>query len=665
MNIALRKIWFFVILIVPVTASTQSLSDTLKLEEVRISTGRKIESTGITGSGIDSLTMNMNIDQSLSELLSENTHVFIKSYGRGSFASASFRGTAPSHTKVSWNGLELNSPMLGMVDFSQLPVYLVDEIKLYHGNSSMTNLPGALGGLLDLTTKVEREQGFSGSFLAGAGSFGTRDGYVKFNLGGRNFYSVTRVFYNHSDNDFSFVNKDQIDSVDRQSGKKYRPRMKNRNAGFTNKGIMQQFSYRQGNNGFLDLSLWLQQSGRSLPILSTDESRNYSNLNRQTNDIFRSALNYAFYKDRLKVKVFSGVNYNSSSYYLDNYLNDSTLLREVDSKSRALAFENKLGLSYSFLSRHKADIKFRYLLSSVDSYEDRTRSGYDTSRNDLMLIASEYSKWTDRIRTRLTLALQMSDFELQAFTWNVGGEYHLMPEKWYVSMNVAKNLKVPTLNDLYYQPGGNAALLPEISRSIEAGMNYHYNGSRTEIKTALSAFTSEVDNWIIWLPGFKGYWEPVNIDKVKSSGIEATASILKKAGEWHFRLRGNYAYTQSLNLGSKTNWADESIGKQLPYIPLHSANLNIFSGFKTWALSYTWNYFSVRYTTSSNEKSSFRDYLYPYFMSQLRFTKSFALKKYSISSGFTVYNLFNEEYRSVLQRPMPGRNYHLLVKIDF
>jgi iron complex outermembrane receptor protein len=28
-----------------------------------------------------------------------------------------------------------------------------------------------------------------------------------------------------------------------------------------------------------------------------------------------------------------------------------------------------------------------------------------------------------------------------------------------------------------------------------------------------------------------------------------------------------------------------------------------------------------------------------------------------------VYNLFNESYHSILYRPMPGRNYHLLLTI--
>ena len=46
---------------------------------------------------------------SLSDLLSENTPVFIKNHGRGALASASFRGTAASHTQVNWNGIKINS----------------------------------------------------------------------------------------------------------------------------------------------------------------------------------------------------------------------------------------------------------------------------------------------------------------------------------------------------------------------------------------------------------------------------------------------------------------------------------------------------------------------------------------------------------------------------
>ena len=84
------------------------------------------EEAGIKETHVDSSVIQAKRSVSLSDLLSENTSVFIKNHGRGALATASFRGTAASHTQVSWNGISINSPMAGMVDFSLIPVYLID-----------------------------------------------------------------------------------------------------------------------------------------------------------------------------------------------------------------------------------------------------------------------------------------------------------------------------------------------------------------------------------------------------------------------------------------------------------------------------------------------------------------------------------------------------------
>ena len=91
----------------------QSLKDTLIIQEVQIVGNKVFRKFNETRSEIDSTALAKSSTVRLSELLSQNTPVFIKEYGRGAMATASFRGTAPSHTKVSWNGLDLNSPMLG------------------------------------------------------------------------------------------------------------------------------------------------------------------------------------------------------------------------------------------------------------------------------------------------------------------------------------------------------------------------------------------------------------------------------------------------------------------------------------------------------------------------------------------------------------------------
>jgi iron complex outermembrane receptor protein len=110
---------------------------------------------------------------------------------------------------------------------------------------------------------------------------------------------------------------------------------------------------------------------------------------------------------------------------------------------------------------------------------------------------------------------------------------------------------------------------------------------------------------------------------------------------------------------------EASYGKQLPYIPLHSANMNMNISVRGFSLIYTWNYFSERFPYMSNESYSLRDELYPYYMNQMRIGKNIDFNKVKLDVNLAVYNLLNEEYRSVLQRPMPGRNFHLMIRLGF
>ena len=46
------------------------------------------------------------------------THLDV--YKRQTLSTVAFRGTSPSHTQVTWNGMRINNPMLGMTDFSTI-----------------------------------------------------------------------------------------------------------------------------------------------------------------------------------------------------------------------------------------------------------------------------------------------------------------------------------------------------------------------------------------------------------------------------------------------------------------------------------------------------------------------------------------------------------------
>ena len=91
--------------------------------------------------------------------------------------------------------------------------------------------------------------------------------------------------------------------------------------------------------------------------------------------------------------------------------------------------------------------------------------------------------------------------------------------------------------------------------------------------------------------------------------------------------------------------ADQSVGKQLPYVPEHSASLTGRLSWRSWAFLYKWTFYSERFTMSSNDYT-LTGHLPEYFMSNV-----------------SLDNLFNEDYLSVLSRPMPGINFELFIGI--
>ena len=213
---------------------------------------------------------------------------------------------------------------------------------------------------------------------------------------------------------------------------------------------------------------------------------------------------------------------------------------------------------------------------------------------------------------------------------------------------------------MYWQPGGNIHLKPENGWSSDFSLATNFNVRKVNIASSVTAFYSDINDWILWMPSPMGYWSPENVKRVVSKGVELHLNTSFKIRKVQIKINSNYAYTSSVNMDE--SFGENSYKKQLVYVPVHSFNLFFQTKYKTYFINYQHNSFSERYTTSSNNISQ-RDWLYPYFMNNLAFGKAFNLKKINISLTFKIYNLFDEEYRSVLGRAMPGRNYLLSFKV--
>jgi vitamin B12 transporter len=145
----------------PLLSANEAGADTIHLREVEIIRSILVPRSPLISGGLDTLSMELMSGQSLSELLACQPAIHIKSAGRGALSTASFRGTDASHTKVFWNGIRLNSPMLGQVDFSQIPVWIIDKVSILYGGSSLGEGSGALGGSVLLENAVDWNGGFS------------------------------------------------------------------------------------------------------------------------------------------------------------------------------------------------------------------------------------------------------------------------------------------------------------------------------------------------------------------------------------------------------------------------------------------------------------------------------------------------------------------------
>jgi hypothetical protein len=240
------------------------------------------------------------------------------------------------------------------------------------------------------------------------------------------------------------------------------------------------------------------------------------------------------------------------------------------------------------------------------------------------------------------------------------------PKPWNVVLkaSVARNYRYPTMDDLYFQPGGNPDLQPEKGFTYDMGVEFAVKKRCWSLKGNMTAFDSHIKDWILWTPNTKGFWEPSNVKKVHNYGLECSLDgSLLLTKDMKVSLTGNFAWTPSKNIGEDINSNDASYGKQLCYVPKTSANLNARIQWRTWTLLYQWNHYSERYTTTSNEVNYITGRLKPYYMTDLSLEKTFRWLLADWSVKGVINNLYSTEYVTVLSRPMPRRNYEIYLTL--
>src|SRR5690606_25056279 len=105
--------------------------------------------------------------------------------------------------------------------------------------------------------------------------------------------------------------------------------------------------------------------------------------------------------------------------------------------------------------------------------------------------------------------------------------------------------------------------------------------------------------------------------------------------------------------------------KQLIYIPKHKGGVYLSASWQKFTLKYDLNGVGKRFTKSNNQESDFEQVLNPYFISKITVDKQTTWNAFTFHVKFAADNLFNQNYQSILWRPMPGRFYSFSVALKY
>ena len=647
-----------------------------RIPEVTIYGKRPMKEIGMQKTKMDSAALKENIALSMADVLTFNSSIFVKSYGRATLSTVAFRGTSPSHTQVTWNGMRINNPMLGMTDFSMIPSYFIDDASLLHGTSSVNETGGGLGGAVKLSTQPADADGFGLQYVQGIGSFKTFDEFLRLTYGDDHWQTSTRVVFSSSPNDYTYRNRDKKENIYDEEMNivgQYYPKEKNRSGAFQDLHLLQEVYYNTRKGDRFGMNAWFIHSNRELPMLTTDYGNENDFENRQRELTFRGILSWDHMRENWKLAVKSGYIHTQMKYDYKRDAGNGVMTPMTRSRSKINTFygqaEGEYYIGREWLFTATASVHQHFVESRDKNIirQDGNKAvvGYSKGRAELSGVAS--AKWQPNERIGLSAVVRK---EMYGVDWTpiipaffIDG---VVSKKGNVMLkaSLSRNFRFPTLNDLYFLPGGNPDLKRESGWTYDVGASFAMGKENIySFSGSINWFDSHVTDWILWLPTTKGFFSPRNVKDVHAYGVELKSDFaIALKNDWQLSLNGTLSWTPSINEGEPMTPADKSVGKQLPYVPEWSSSITGRIDWKRWSLLYKWCYYSVRHTMSSND-ISLTGKLPPYFMNNLTLERKVSTKWAELSFKGAINNLFDEEYLSVLSRPMPGINFELFISI--
>lgn len=634
----------------------QSLQDTLEVIDVffrkdSVTDQRNLFAAGQQVQQIEDRYRDLYRTQSVAELLAQQTPVFIKAYGINSMATLSFRGASAAQSAVLWNGVPILNPALGVADVSLLGTGLFDNISVRYGSSAALFGSGNVGGALQLdNAKADFTKVAKVNILTGAGSYGRRDATLNTIFQNERWKIGLRAFYQAAKNDFPYT--DHKDSL-----------MVTENAGLKAGGGIFSADYNldknsSGGDGHLiSFKLWMQQYSRQIPAALFEQS----SVKTQKDASLRSLLSWQRkWTNRTLLYAKASLNREFLRY------EDGVVL--PDNKNTISQYYQEIGWKWRLDDPAAAAMgKHTILVLLPLQYAAVKGDNLDSIHSQFrpaIAIAYNFSTDNDRLKASFSLRQEWANGRSVPLLPGVGAAYNLVSMNnplssfsFTIRANAQRTYRIPTLNELYYFPGGNEGLKPEQGWVQDAGYTLTWslfkNMPRAEHKSGFSfthdaaLFNRNIKDWIYWLGG--AIWTPHNIAEVHSRGLETDNRLEIALSRLKLYLSVRTAYVLSTSEASYLP-DDKSKGKQIPYAPRYNGQANIGLGLGSLLVNYNHTYTGYRFVTIDESQ-----YLQPYSLANIQIAYSLIIKDYLIQASAQLQNIWNKDYKVVWDRPMPRR----------
>ncbi len=583
---------------------TGSLPDTVRIKPVIVSARAPAADTLRDLSGETAFSL-------------QNPGLQLNSYGRGQIATVSISGLPARYTGIFVSDLNLVPASSGVVDMSMFPFYLFD----YAVVSPLTVNTARSGLAGDLVFDFSHSNVSQAELQTGAGSFSTffvRSG-LEFSSG--KSYASIRSYYLESKNDYPYRNPYLPGS----------PVVRNTGAQFRRSAVAAFFRSKFSKTELELFTVHFNGEREFPPPIS------YQGTERKENSF--DIRNFSEIKVSRRYAHFKTGAYAGYDAMLQNYSLGYDGTTALLSNSNYLSLQSGLWLSAA-LWRIKWENKADFYRNMID-YVSTT--GINASRFSTVLsIDGQLSVQNTVIR--YLQALHRAGGQL-FYT----GSVMLSPVRT-LTLSFDRNVSLPTLNDLYWQPGGNPLLLPEKSSGLTVKYKSRHSGIVRHI-SIVSGFKL-IKNQIVWQPTEYHYWIAKNLE-------QATAFLLDLTLESKPREIANNRLVFTLSYGFHR--LSDTLGRQLVYTPMHRGLATVTLKNRLFTARLQGLYESFRYTVPGVRELA----LPGYFVANLAVeSKNFEFRQIKLNFILEANNLTGTQYELVPGRPQPGFNWFFKIKIQ-